>query len=349
MAALTLVVAVLPAEYGIDPTGFGALVGITQLAASNDLSDNTEGPNGAGEPDFNASTETRYTYEAKWPLSPAALGTFEGYAAEGAPITVTIPVTLANLTALTASLSWVDDNRTAGQSTDPDYFEVKVRAPDGVERAAAIGRNTPGGNGTATARVDWRPQPYPRETEAAHPSKARAAFLAMEPGDASAAGDWTVEVTLLQAGDASVNGVPLPGAVDGAKDAGNTWSLTLTADTFALDFKSKPGSGIQLDSLTFTLEPGKEFEYKLGMAEGESVEYAWSTGGPSLYYDFHGDRDGDASGGFTRHKAGTSSADQGTLKAPFTGRHGWFWRNEGNEPATVTLETRGTYVIIGKV
>jgi hypothetical protein len=31
------------------------------------------------------------------------------------------------------------------------------------------------------------------------------------------------------------------------------------------------------------------------------------------------------------------------LVAAFDGRHGWFWRNRGRQPVTVTLRTSGDY------
>jgi hypothetical protein len=33
----------------------------------------------------------------------------------------------------------------------------------------------------------------------------------------------------------------------------------------------------------------------------------------------------------------------GTLTAPFSGIHGWYWQNAGNSDITVTLSTAGYY------
>ena len=35
--------------------------------------------------------------------------------------------------------------------------------------------------------------------------------------------------------------------------------------------------------------------------------------------------------------------------APFTGRHGWYWRNLSDEPAVITLEAVGYYSKLGRI
>jgi len=37
------------------------------------------------------------------------------------------------------------------------------------------------------------------------------------------------------------------------------------------------------------------------------------------------------------------------LEAAFDGNHGWFWRNRGAEPVTVTLNATGEYQAIKKM
>jgi hypothetical protein len=39
---------------------------------------------------------------------------------------------------------------------------------------------------------------------------------------------------------------------------------------------------------------------------------------------------------------GLASA-QGNFVAPFAGIHGWYWRNQGETPVTLTLDTSGFY------
>lgn len=102
------------------------------------------------------------------------------------------------------------------------------------------------------------------------------------------------------------------------------------------------------DTKDFTLAAGASMEYKLFMQEGAKMEFTWSAP-RALYYDFHGDREGDTSGAFTRHKSGTATLDKGTFTSPFQGRHGWYWENRNAQPVTVTLATKGEYIIVGVV
>ncbi len=102
------------------------------------------------------------------------------------------------------------------------------------------------------------------------------------------------------------------------------------------------------DTTDFTLAPGKSMEYKVFMQAGATMDYSWNAP-RALYYDFHGDREGDKSGAFTRHKSGTATLDQGGFNSPFQGRHGWYWENKNAQPVTVTLTTKGEYIGVGVV
>lgn len=39
----------------------------------------------------------------------------------------------------------------------------------------------------------------------------------------------------------------------------------------------------------------------------------------------------------------------GSFIAPFTGQHGWYWRNLSDERAMITLETSGYYSRLGRI
>lgn len=102
------------------------------------------------------------------------------------------------------------------------------------------------------------------------------------------------------------------------------------------------------DTATVTVPADGSIEYKLFVAEGDAFDYEWSAGS-ILFFDFHGEHEGDTSGDFTSHKAGTSGRDEGSLTAPFTGTHGWYWENQGDEDVTVELSTQGVYRVEGTV
>jgi hypothetical protein len=93
--------------------------------------------------------------------------------------------------------------------------------------------------------------------------------------------------------------------------------------------------------VTITLEPGQGKEIKLAMREGASVNYSWTVAGGVVNYDTHADRPGLDYHGYAKGTA--QPADEGVLVAAFDGMHGWFWRNRGTEPVTLTLRTRGDY------
>lgn len=346
VAALALVLVVLPAEYGVDPTGFGAAVGLTVLDGA--AGEATSPP--ADEPEATTPTLTLATYTSRFPVASATLGAQEGYSAEGETLLLPFLITQANVSKVTMRLEFVDANATAdGRSTKPDTFEIELKAPHGDVTGGVLVRNdgtSGGGRGEATYVV--RAPPYPRDLEAASLDEARAAFLRNDPPDVTLVGEWKARVTLLEAGDGdAAQGLPL--AMGPLADEGNAWTLTLVVETYALDVAEKPGTRQRADTVTLQVPAGGELEYKLAMALGKRLDYSWSTDGPPVYVDFHGEKTGDGSGAFTRHKNGDFASDSGTLVAPFDGRHGWFWRNEGSAAVTITLQTRGQYEVIGRV
>ncbi|HEX8431412.1 MAG TPA: hypothetical protein VF625_09000 [Longimicrobium sp.] len=89
------------------------------------------------------------------------------------------------------------------------------------------------------------------------------------------------------------------------------------------------------------LEPGQGREIKLVMREGARVTYEWTVEGGVVNSDTHADRPGTSYHGYAKGR--NQASDQGTLVAAFEGKHGWFWRNRGKQPVTVTLRTNGDY------
>jgi hypothetical protein len=104
--------------------------------------------------------------------------------------------------------------------------------------------------------------------------------------------------------------------------------------------------------ITIQLAPREELEYKAQLAQGEPLLYSWRVLGGPLYYEFHGEpTEGEWPEGFFRSyeiKASSTEA-HGSFVAPFTGRHGWYWRNLSDEPVAITLEANGYYTKLGRV
>ena len=84
-------------------------------------------------------------------------------------------------------------------------------------------------------------------------------------------------------------------------------------------------------------------EYKLYVEAGNTFDYSWQTDGEMLFFDFHGEPAGDTSGYFESFTKSTDSQASGSLKATFSGTHGWYWKNNSPNPVVITLNTRGDY------
>lgn len=101
------------------------------------------------------------------------------------------------------------------------------------------------------------------------------------------------------------------------------------------------------DSITITIPARGDKEYKLQLANGAIFEYTWKTDGPALFFDFHGEPEGDTTGFFKSFKKSTESQSSGSLTTFFAGTHGWYWKNNTSSPITITLKTKGEYQRLG--
>jgi hypothetical protein len=105
------------------------------------------------------------------------------------------------------------------------------------------------------------------------------------------------------------------------------------------------------DVIDIPLEPFGELEYKLGLNEGDSIVYQWDAveleDPEMLYAEFHGHTEPvNNVGDLMYYRKATGATERGTLVAPFTGIHGWYLRNDGEEPIVVRLEVAGFYELL---
>ncbi len=131
-----------------------------------------------------------------------------------------------------------------------------------------------------------------------------------------------------------------------ADEAATALAATAPAPTAA----AQPGSAApkpRSDVTELTLTPGQGAEIKATMAEGLTLTYDWSVSGGAVNYDTHADAPGIDYHGYD--KGTNSPGERGQLVAPFDGKHGWFWRNRGDAPVTITLRTEGAYTEIRRV
>lgn len=103
----------------------------------------------------------------------------------------------------------------------------------------------------------------------------------------------------------------------------------------------------EMDVVTVTIPAGRGVEYKLAMQQYHKVTYQWETEEGQLYFDLHGEPEGDTTGYFESYAIATSGAMKGSFTVPFTGSHGWYWRNNSDEDINVQLIIEGEYVIQG--
>jgi hypothetical protein len=96
------------------------------------------------------------------------------------------------------------------------------------------------------------------------------------------------------------------------------------------------------------LAAGASLEHMLTLQEGALVVYEWNTvvADPSLLTaEFHGhtERVGEAPGTVMFYKIHKSSHEAGTLKAPFSGVHGWYFKNESGQDIEIVLKAAGFF------
>ena len=88
----------------------------------------------------------------------------------------------------------------------------------------------------------------------------------------------------------------------------------------------------------------RETEVKLYLEEGKVAVYSWSVDQGDVYVDFHGHDPSFGPDFFVRYKEqqeGTGGS--GSLTAPFSGEHGWYWLNYNEFDVVVTLTVTGYF------
>ncbi len=97
------------------------------------------------------------------------------------------------------------------------------------------------------------------------------------------------------------------------------------------------------ETVEFKVAPREGMEYKYRLDKGEVLLYSWKTTAP-VNVEFHAEPDGAPRGyAQTYEKTDRQSEASGTLTAPFSGIHGWYWENTTDQEITVTLTSAGYY------
>ena len=106
---------------------------------------------------------------------------------------------------------------------------------------------------------------------------------------------------------------------------------------------------LRVDEIDVKLAPKGQVEYKTDLAEGEFLLFTWNSGGANVKFDFHGEPAAGPDGAFLSFQKGIASQSGGSLKAPFTGTHGWYWKNPTDSNVTIKLRVSGFYSQIRKM
>jgi hypothetical protein len=130
-------------------------------------------------------------------------------------------------------------------------------------------------------------------------------------------------------------------AEGGADDASEAESTELA---------SAPGEsgGIREDTVQIEVPARSGLEYKFQVAKGVTLDYEWKAANGMIFAELHGEPKGDTSGYYEDFTVTHGVSAKGSLETPFAGCHGWYWKNDGDAPVIVTLDTRGDYIVVGK-
>ncbi len=103
----------------------------------------------------------------------------------------------------------------------------------------------------------------------------------------------------------------------------------------------------EFQTIEVTIPANRGVEYKFEMQQYEKMTYEWMTDGASLHFDLHGEPAGDTTGYFESYAIANLSEMKGSFTAPFGGSHGWYWKNNSDNPVAIQLLVKGQFKVIG--
>ena len=116
--------------------------------------------------------------------------------------------------------------------------------------------------------------------------------------------------------------------------------------TDAKKFVSSQPTVFRSEVIEINIKADQELEYKFQMNKGQMLLYTWNSADVDLYYEFHAEpiKGEYPKGYYMSYEIGNRSrGGNGTLTAPFTGDHGWYFLNLTKRPVTIKLEVSGYY------
>ena len=111
---------------------------------------------------------------------------------------------------------------------------------------------------------------------------------------------------------------------------------------------SYPAGELRHDQIEIPLAAGQGLEFKVLLKAGQVLLYSWQSGEQPLYYDFHGEPLDGPRDYFLSYDEQTATESGGRLLTSFEGTHGWYWRNDSDQPVTIRLTVSGFYTLPGE-
>lgn len=145
-------------------------------------------------------------------------------------------------------------------------------------------------------------------------------------------------------------GAPVAAASVVAPSPAGGSTVSAPGEQRGVTISSKPTVAYRADEMEITLAAGRGVEVKTHLAKGATLIYTWKTkNAEKVNHDFHGEPVNAKENEFESFilEDGVSES-KGTLIAPFTGVHGWYWKNKSAAPVTVVLRASGFYTDIFK-
>lgn len=102
-----------------------------------------------------------------------------------------------------------------------------------------------------------------------------------------------------------------------------------------------------VDIIEVIVPAGRGVEYKFTMQQFKKMDYQWQTDGEALFFDLHGEPEGDTTGYYESYAIATSTEMKGSYTTPFAGVHGWYWKNTTDKAVKVKLTVSGEYDVVG--
>lgn len=98
------------------------------------------------------------------------------------------------------------------------------------------------------------------------------------------------------------------------------------------------------ETIEIHMAADEQLEFKVVMDQDQTVLYSWELDQGDIYYDMHAEVESGPPGYWVRYEEGDGrTGAHGSLVAPFTGKHGWYFLNYNEFPVTIRLQLSGYY------